>query len=169
GDYVAADARLISTRQLSCDESILTGESLAVEKQAEVLESKTILADRTNMIYAGTAIVTGTGRGIVVGTGKNTEIGKIAQLMDETVSEITPLQKKLEKVSHILLLLGIVVILSVALIGLWREWTWTEIIMTSLSISIAAIPEGLPTVVTIALVRSEEHTSELQSREKLVC
>jgi len=152
GDYVAADARLISIRQLSCDESILTGESLAVEKQAEVLESKTILADRTNMIYAGTAIVTGTGRGIVVGTGKNTEIGKIAQLMDETVSEITPLQKKLEKVSHILLLLGIVVILSVALIGLWREWTWTEIIMTSLSISIAAIPEGLPTVVTIALV-----------------
>ncbi|MFA5582583.1 MAG: cation-translocating P-type ATPase [Bacteriovoracaceae bacterium] len=152
GDYVAADARLISTRQLSCDESILTGESLAVEKQAEVLDSKTILAERTNMTYAGTAIVTGTGRGIVVGTGKNTEIGKIAQLMDDTVSEITPLQKRLEKVSHVLLILGIVVILSVALIGIWREWTWTEIIMTSLSISIAAIPEGLPTVVTIALV-----------------
>lgn len=152
GDYVAADARLISSRQITCDESILTGESLPIEKQTNPLDEKTILADRTNMIFAGTAIVHGTGFAIVVGTGRNTEIGHIAKMMDETKTEATPLQIKLEKVSKILLLIGVFVIFTVMLIGLYYKWTWTEIIMTALSIAIAAIPEGLPTVVTIALV-----------------
>ena len=152
GDYVAADARFISVRQVSCDESILTGESLPVEKHVDVLDSKTILADRANMAFAGTAVVNGTGVAIVVGTGKNSEIGKIAKMMDDTATEVTPLQLKLERVSHMLLLLGVVVVLLVALIGWWHGWSVTEIIMTALSIAIAAIPEGLPTVVTIALV-----------------
>ena len=152
GDYIAADARFISTRQVSCDESILTGESLPIEKQTEPLDAKTIVGDRTNMAYAGTAVVSGTGLAIVVATAKNTEIGKIAKLMDETVTEATPLQKKLEKVSRLLLIIGILVIVLVSLMGLWHQWSYTEIIMTALSISIAAIPEGLPTVVTIALI-----------------
>lgn len=152
GDYIPADARFFSTRQVSCDESILTGESLPIEKQVNPLDVKTIVGDRTNMAFAGTAVVTGTGKAIVVATAKNTEIGKIAKLMDETVSESTPLQKKLEKVSRLLLIIGIFVIILVCLIGLWHQWSLTEIIMTALSISIAAIPEGLPTVVTIALI-----------------
>lgn len=160
GDYVPADARFISTRQIQCDESILTGESLPVEKSSNVLKNETILAERINMTYAGTAVVNGSGSAVVVGTGKETEIGQIAKLMDDTVSEATPLQQKLEKVSRVLLLLGLVVIILVALIGLYHQWSLTEIVMTALAISIAAIPEGLPTVVTIALVMAIRRMSK---------
>lgn len=159
GDYIGADARLISTRQLTCDESILTGESLPVEKNNSILPQETILPERTNMVFAGTAITNGTAIAVVTATAKKTEIGKIASLMDSTQVEATPLQKKLERVSDLLLLLGVLVIIAVCLIGFWRGWNWMEIIMTSLAISIAAIPEGLPTVVTIALVMAVRRMS----------
>lgn len=159
GDYIGADARLLWTRQLTSDESILTGESLPVEKSQNVLGKETILAERINMVFAGTAITNGTASAVVTGTGRNSELGKIAALMDSTEVQSTPLQKKLERVSTLLLLLGVAVIVAVVLIGLWRGWGWTDIIMTALSISIAAIPEGLPTVVTIALVMAVRRMS----------
>lgn len=159
GDYIGADARLLWTRQLTSDESILTGESLPVEKSQDVLGKETILAERINMVFAGTAITNGTASAVVTGTGRNSELGKIAALMDSTEVQSTPLQKKLERVSTLLLLLGLGVIVAVVLIGMWRGWGWTDIIMTALSISIAAIPEGLLTVVTIALVMAVRRMS----------
>ena len=152
GDYVPADARIFMAHQLSVQESVLTGESLPVSKRIAEVPSDAALGDRKNMLFAGTAISTGTCKAIVVSTGKSTEIGKIAQMMVEVESPDTPMQIRLEAVSRKLLGIGILVILLMICIGIFRGLPWLEILMSALSLSIAAIPEGLPTVVTIALV-----------------
>lgn len=152
GDYVVADARIIQARQLATEEAVLTGESLPVDKTLKPLKEDVSLGDRTNMVFASTAISRGTGKALVVATARNTEIGRIADLMESAQNTETPLQKRLEGVSRRLLIAGILVIGLVVLIGLWSGQLWLEILMTALSLSVAAIPEGLPTVVTIALV-----------------
>ncbi len=152
GDYIVADARIILSNQLACDESILTGESLPVEKHSDPLQDETPLAERSNMLFANTAISRGTGRAVVVATGMTTEIGKIAEMMDTTEVGSTPLQMRLEIVSRKLLFIGIIVIVLVIIIGLIQGREFLEVIMSALSLSIAAIPEGLPTIVTVALV-----------------
>jgi Ca2+-transporting ATPase len=152
GDYVPADARVLTSRQLAANESILTGESFAVDKISDEIPEKALLADRVNMLFASTAISSGTGRAVVTTTGKKTEIGKIADMLDQNKTESTPLQLRLDAVSRKLLWIGIAVIFVVIVIGLYHHRPGMDVLMAALSLSVAAIPEGLPTVVTIALV-----------------
>lgn len=151
GDYVVADARIIEAYQMTSDESVLTGESLSVEKHSDVLPEETELAERKNMLFAGTAIASGSGRAIVVATGMKSELGRVAGLLHQSEVMITPIQKRLSKVGNKLLILGGVVILIVIAIGLYKGEPLFEIFMTAISLAVAAIPEGLPTVVTLAL------------------
>lgn len=153
GDLVAADARLLSAASFKCVESALTGESEAVEKQAVTLDQAEVpLGDRKNMIFMGTSVAAGSGRALVVATAMQTEIGGIAGLLAEAgADEDTPLQQKLTSFGRILVWasLGIVALLFV--LGLLRGMPFLELFMTAVSLAVAAVPEGLPTVVTIAL------------------
>jgi Ca2+-transporting ATPase len=153
GDLVAADARLLQATSLRCVEAALTGESEAVTKRATTLDRPEIpLGDRENMVFLGTSVAAGQGRAVIVGTAMDTEIGRIAGLIQEARTEGgTPLQQKLEAFGRILVWgsLGIVALLFV--LGLWRGIEWFELFMTSVSLAVAAVPEGLPAVVTVAL------------------
>jgi len=153
GDMVAADARLIEAASLKCIESALTGESEAVKKQPATLEQGDIpLGDRDNLLFMGTSIATGTAQAVVVTTAMDTELGRIAGLIESAgAEERTPLQKKLDSFGQSLIwaTLGIVVLLFV--LGLLRGTEPFELFMTSISLAVAAVPEGLPAVVTVAL------------------
>lgn len=153
GDLVAADARVIADVSLTAIEAALTGESEVVAKQSQPLDGQDLgLADRTNMVFMGTAISAGTGRAIVVATGMDTELGKIATLIGKAeTQEPTPLQRQLDAVGRVLVwtTLGIVIVLFG--LGLWRGTPLVELFLTSVSLAVAAVPEGLPAVVTVAL------------------
>lgn len=153
GDLVAADSRLLNAASFKCVESALTGESEAVEKQAVTLDRAEVpLGDRKNMIFMGTSVVAGSGRALVVATAMKTEMGNIAGLLAEAEADQgTPLQQKLTSFGRILVWasLGIVALLFV--LGLLRGMPFLELFMTAVSLAVAAVPEGLPTVVTIAL------------------
>lgn len=151
GDIVAADALLLEANQLQINEAVLTGESHPVAKTVSDLPEDAPLAERVNRIFMGTFVAAGTGTAEVSATGMNTELGKIAHLLSESEKNETPLQKRLANVSRSLfyLCLGIVTILSI--MGLARGESWLEILMFSVSLAVAAVPEGLPAVVTIAL------------------
>ena len=153
GDLVAADARLLEAASLKCIESALTGESQAVEKMAVTLDKDDVpLGDRENIVFLGTSVATGTAKAVVVATAMGTELGRIAGLIEEaSAEEGTPLQKKLDSFGRILIwaTLGIVALLFV--LGLLRGTKPFEMFMTSVSLAVAAVPEGLPAVVTVAL------------------
>jgi Ca2+-transporting ATPase len=153
GDMIAADARLLEAASLKCIESALTGESEAVTKQSATLEQGDIpLGDRENMVFMGTSVAVGTAQGIVVATAMDTELGHIASLITEAgAEERTPLEKKLESFGRVLVwaTLGIVALLFG--LGLLRGTNPFELFMTSVSLAVAAVPEGLPAVVTVAL------------------
>ena len=153
GDLVAADARLLTAASLACIESALTGESVAVAKNPATLAAADVpLGDRTNLVFLGTSVVAGTARAVVVATGMQTELGRIAGLIEAAGGdETTPLQRKLDAVGRILVWasLGIVALLFV--LGWWRGMKLLELTLTSISLAVAAVPEGLPTVVTVAL------------------
>ncbi len=151
GEKIPADSRLIELANLQTQEAALTGESLPVKKEITEYKADLALGDRKNMIYSGTVITQGKGLAIVATTGMQTEIGKIATLIQEAEKEETPLQKKLEQLGKFLgiLTLGICVIVFVA--GLLRGFPLMEIFIYSVGLAVAAIPEGLPAVVTIAL------------------
>lgn len=153
GDLVAADARLLTAASLKCVESALTGESESVTKQPATLAMADIpLGDRDNMIFMGTSVAAGTGQAVVVATAMNTELGRIAGLIEQAgAEERTPLQQKLDSFGRILVwaALGMVVLLFV--LGLLRGRPFLELFMTAVSLAVAAVPEGLPTVVTVAL------------------
>jgi Ca2+-transporting ATPase len=151
GDYVPADCRIIQASQLSADEAILTGESLPVAKTAHPVAENSTLADRRNMLFASTAVTTGTARAVVTATNMTTEIGRIAGLLDASISAKTPLQVKLEQVSNKLLIFCGLVVIFVAVLGIVHGEKWLDVLMTAISLAVAAIPEGLPTVVTLAL------------------
>ena len=153
GDLIAADARLLEAASLKCIEAALTGESNAVTKQPDTLEQRDVpLGDRENMVFMGTSVAAGTGQAVVVATAMNTELGRIAGLIEEAgTEEGTPLQKKLDSFGHVLVwaTLGIVALLFG--LGLLRGIPPFELFMTSVSLAVAAVPEGLPAVVTVAL------------------
>ncbi len=153
GDVVPADARLIEHEKLAIKESILTGESDQVEKNTKLLKQDTVLPERTNMIYKGTLVTRGTARALVVATGKNTELGKISQLTQETESERTPLQKKLTGLSKRLIALTLVLVVIIAATGYAQGRELRMMLETAIALAVAAIPEGLPIVATIALAR----------------
>lgn len=152
GDIVPADARIIQSYGLKVDESILTGESVPVEKDSDVvLEPSTIVGDRVNMVFKGTHIVHGSGKAVVVATGCSTEIGLIGAMLKETISEKTPLQKRLEDFSKKLTVIIVFLVAFLFLIGILRGGDTYEIFLTSISLAVAAVPEALPAVVTIIL------------------
>lgn len=153
GDIVPADARIIYCKELAIDESPLTGESLPVDKNTEKLDRETELADRKNMVFKGTAVTGGKGNAVVVATGKNTEIGAISEMVSGEDKEKIPINRKLQKLSHKLIwfTLGLAAIFFV--IGWLTGKELYLLLQTSIAWSVAAIPEGLPIVASIALAR----------------
>src|SRR6056297_1781459 len=152
GNYVPADLRLIDTHNLKIQESALTGESQPVEKEAdETLEEDTDLAGRKNMAYSGTVVSYGRAVGLVVRTGMKTEIGKIASMLQADEEGQTPMQKRLEKLGRILAFASLAIVAIFFLMGVLRGENLKVMFMTAVSFAVAAVPEGLPTVVTIAL------------------
>lgn len=151
GDTVVADARIIYEASLKVDESSLTGESVPVEKNINVLSEDTPLASRKNMIYMGTNIVYGKCLAVVCETGMNTEFGIIASSLETREKEITPLQRKINGISKFLSLVIAIIILFMFIIGMVKGMDFMEMVMLSISLAVAAIPEGLPTVITITL------------------
>ena len=157
GDKVPADVRLLEAHNLRTDEAPLTGESVPCDKNTEVLPKLTNLAERSNMLYSGTIVVRGTGKAVVVGTGMTTEIGKIAKMVQDAEHHTTPLQKKLKELGAFLGKLTVGVCVLVFLLGLLRGIELFETLLTAISLAVAAIPEGLPAVVTICLALSVQH------------
>jgi P-type Ca2+ transporter type 2C len=152
GDRIPADLRLIEVTDMRIQESVLTGESEAVEKNTDKIQAEDIsLGDRTNMAYMGTSIIAGRGKGVVVGTGMDTEMGQIAGMLQEQKQELTPLQKKLNQVGKNLGIIILFVIAIVVLLGCLRGIEFFDMFMTGISLAVAAVPEGLPAVVTIVL------------------
>ncbi len=151
GDKVPADLRLVQVKDLQVDESILTGESVPSQKEADALAENTVLADRTNMAYGGTLVTYGTATGIVTAIGDATETGKIAALLKQTVSLKTPLMKKIEVFSRWLLLVILAFSALTFFIGVVRGYSATEMFMASVALAVGAIPEGLPAAMTIML------------------
>ncbi|BAZ30318.1 ATPase, E1-E2 type [Cylindrospermum sp. NIES-4074] len=152
GSYVAADARLIEAENLSIDESALTGESIPVSKITASLTAEDVpLADRLNMIYKGTLITGGQGFAVVVATGKFTEMGKIQQLVSEATAIETPLVKQLDKVGSQLVFIGMGICGLVFALGVMRGYGLMQMLQSSISLAVAAVPEGLPTIATTTL------------------
>ena len=152
GDFVPADARLIRSVSLKSEESALTGESVPSEKdaKAEVKENAPI-GDRTNMVFSGCSITYGTALAVVTATGMNTEMGKIANLLSNEQNTQTPLQQKLAKLGKYLGFLALGVCAIILVVGLIDKLPVMEVVMTSVSLAVSAIPEGLPAIVTIVL------------------
>jgi len=153
GDIVTADLRVVEANKLQADESTLTGESLPVGKFTEPLDEKTELAERANMLFKGTSITRGSGAGVVVATGMNTELGRISTLVEEAKTETTPLEKRLDRLGHKLIWLTIAIAALVAALGIVRGKELFLMIETAIALAVAAIPEGLPIVATVALAR----------------
>lgn len=151
GDTIPADARIIWEASLKVDESALTGESIPVSKNITILKENTVLAQRKNMIYFGTNIVYGKCQAVVCETGLNTEFGLIAKYLNNEEKEITPLQRKIDGISKFLSIIIFLIIVIMFIIGFIKGMDIKEVIMLSISLAVAAIPEGLPTVITITL------------------
>ncbi|WP_346913428.1 cation-translocating P-type ATPase [uncultured Roseibium sp.] len=175
GDIIAADVRLSQAARLAIDEAALTGESEPVDKHTLAITSDdTVLADRLNMGFMSTKVANGTGEGIAVATGMATEVGHIANLMANAEEPKTPLQQRIETLSHILIGAALAVVAVVIGIGVFHGMDLTEMLNSGISLSVAAIPEGLPTVVTIVLtlgsqqmVRNNALARKLSSVETL--
>lgn len=153
GDVVSADIRLIEASKLQADESALTGESLPVGKAVAALDAKTPLAERTNMLFKGTAVTRGSGEGVVVGTGMMTELGRISSLVEEAEDETTPLEKRLNRLGHKLIWVTLALTGLIGLMGFLKGRDPFITLKTSIALAVASIPEGLPIVATIALAR----------------
>ncbi|MCX7845475.1 MAG: calcium-translocating P-type ATPase, PMCA-type [Dictyoglomaceae bacterium] len=152
GEKIPADVRFIETNYLQVDESILTGESEAVRKDANFIgNGKLDLGEQYNMGFKGTYIISGKGKGVVVGIGEHTALGKIAKMLSEMKEEPTPLQRELEKLGKQISILILILVLMLLGIGIIQRREFIEMFMTSVSLAVAAIPEGLPTVITILL------------------
>jgi len=159
GDKIPADCRIFKIENLEVNEAVLTGESLAIEKTDEVLKEKTILAERKNMLYAGTHVERGNCRAIVVAIGMNTEFGKIAGMLEKIEDESTPMQNKLDKFAKKIsfFVLGLVALLFG--IGVLFGYEIYQMLLTSIAVAISAIPEGLPAVITIGLAFASKRMS----------
>ncbi|MBA3004203.1 MAG: cation-transporting P-type ATPase [Desulfurivibrio sp.] len=153
GDVITADLRIITSSKLEADESVLTGESLPVAKNPLPLANDTPLAERSNMLFKGTALSRGSGEGVVVGTGMHTELGTISRLVEATEDETTPLEKRLNQLGHWLVWASLGIGFFVAVSGILTGKDVFLMIETAIALAVASIPEGLPIVATIALAR----------------
>lgn len=151
GDQVPADIRLLKAQELSANESALTGESMPVRKSQEVIPKGLPIAEKKNMMYMSTEVMKGSGEGIVVATGMNTELGKIAGMIEDTKQEMTPLQKRLGDLGKILSVVAVALCAGLFFIGVVQHRNLLQMLLLAISLAVAAIPEGLPAVVTIVL------------------
>lgn len=151
GDQVPADARLIEAHDLKIDEAILTGESVAEKKQADVLEVEVKLGDRTNMVYQGTYVLTGQAKAIVVATGSDTEIGKLNKIVEDIDSQ-TKLQKELDQLSYWILIFIVAVCAILFVVGIFTGKSAPDLLVMLTALFICVVPEGLPVVLTLILV-----------------
>lgn len=177
GDIVPADIRITESYSMSVQESSMTGESVPVEKSPETLESEDIpLGDRINMAFSSGVVTFGHGKGIVVGTGMNTEIGKIADMLDKDSDTQTPMQVRLEKLGKVIGTAAVLICVVIFVIGLLYGRPMISMLMVAVSLAVGAIPEGLPAISTIILsmgvrrmVRHNAIIRKLPSVETLGC
>jgi Ca2+-transporting ATPase len=176
GDLVAADARIVEAAGLQTNEAPLTGESAPVDKSADDFPAATPLAERGNLLFLGTAVTRGTGHALVVATGMTTEFGRIARMLETASGGATPLQQRLNQVARRLLWFCLGIVALVFVLGLIRSTAVFEVFLGAVSLAVAAIPEGLPAIVTVALalgvsrmVRRNALVRRLQSVETLGC
>lgn len=161
GDIVPADLRLISSSSLKIEEAALTGESVPAEKDyLKIIEENAPLGDRSNMAYSSGIISYGRGRGVVTSTGMNTEVGKIAKMLSEGEVQSTPLQRQLAKTAKVLSVIVLAIALVIFAASIIRKTPLIESFMTAVAIAVAAIPEGLPAVVTIVLALGVQRMSK---------
>ena len=151
GDMITADARVIQASQLQTDESALTGESLPVEKNTQALQQDVSLAERHNMLYKGTFVTKGNSRSVVVHTGMATELGAVARLVQQAEQAATPLEKKIQKFSKKLIWITVALLIIIFIAGILNGQKVVQMLETSIALAVAAIPEGLPIVATLAL------------------
>ena len=151
GEKVPADARLVEAHDLATQEGALTGESTSVDKQTNKILADAGVADRNNLVFSGTIVVRGAAKAVVYGTGMDTEIGKIAHLIHSSKSPLTPLQNKLDHFGKVLGIGVIIIAIIVFLAGIWRGEGKLSMLITAVSLAVAAVPEGLPAVVTVTL------------------
>lgn len=153
GDMITADARIISATQLSINEASLTGEAMPVEKTASELSEDVSLADRTNMLHKGTFVTNGNTTALVVATGMQTELGKIAHLVQGADQSATPLEMKLQVFSRKLIYIMVALVVLIFIVGMFTHGDYVELLETAIALAVAAIPEGLPIVATLALAQ----------------
>lgn len=153
GDMITADARIITATQLSINEASLTGEAMPVEKTASELSEDVSLADRTNMLHKGTFVTNGNTTALVVATGMQTELGKIAHLVQGAEQSATPLEKKLQVFSRKLIYITVALVVLIFIVGMFTHGDYVELLETAIALAVAAIPEGLPIVATLALAQ----------------
>ncbi len=154
GERVPADARLIDGCDLKTSEAMLTGESMPVCKSEKICDMKTELAERSNMLYMGTSVLTGRGRAIVTATGRQTEIGKIADILHNIKNECAPIQNKMKSLTTRITKLSLIACLGLSALRLFRGASPVSVIVLGISFAIGAIPESLPALVTAAMARS---------------
>lgn len=177
GDRIGADVRLIEAASLYIEESALTGESVPVQKKLEALHGAEIsIGDQTNMAFMGTMVTRGSGVGLVVGTGMNTAMGQIANMLQHAEQNETPLQRKLEQLGKILIMLALILTALVVLVGVYQGNEVYHMFLAGVSLAVAAIPEGLPAIVTVALslgvqrmIRKKAIVRKLPAVETLGC
>ena len=153
GDIVTADARVLEASRLTVDESLLTGESVPVEKSVEALPDATSVAERRNMLFKGSSIAKGSAETVVVTTGMNTELGRITALVQAPSDRRTPLEERIDKLGRVMGWLCVALVAIIGLIGVIRGKDPSEVIQTAIALAVATIPEGLPIVATLALAR----------------
>jgi Ca2+-transporting ATPase len=168
GERVPADVRLLASERLRVDESLLTGESVPCQKQVDPLAPDAPVAERTDMAFAGTHVADGEGRGVVVATGSNTQLGDIATALSSTSSAVTPLQRRLDTLGRQIgwAVLGISVAIAALLLGLESRHdlgTVTRVLMFSVALAVAAIPEGLPAVLTVSFALAARHLARMRA------
>ncbi|WP_397334184.1 cation-translocating P-type ATPase [Paenibacillus macerans] len=165
GRYIPADLRLLASANLQIEESALTGESVPADKNADDIHEapKMAVGDLTNMAFMSTLVTYGRGEGVVVATAMDTEMGKIAKILDEDTRELTPLQKKLEELGKILGYIAIGICVLIFVIGLIQGRDLFELFLTAISLAVAAIPEGLPAIVAIVLALGVTRMSRINA------
>ncbi len=156
GDVVGADARLLAASALRIQEASLTGESEAVKKNPATLDEPAPLGDRLNMVYKGTAVAQGVGRAVVTGVGMSTEVGAIAEMLEATVAQPTPLQKEVSRIGKLLgvlvVAIALVVMITIVLVdGVTEPADYVVVLLLGVSLAVAAVPEGLPTILSVVL------------------
>jgi Ca2+-transporting ATPase len=153
GDIVSADLRILEASRLQADESVLTGESVPISKNSEVIKGEVPLAERNNMLFKGTFITQGSGKGVVTAIAMDTQLGKVAALTEEAEAEHTPLEKRLNRLAYRLVWITLVIAGFVVISGLIGKKEPLLILETAIALAVAAIPEGLPIVATVALAK----------------